>query len=94
MLGAADEALRAGNYNRANVILDSVERVLDYNGDFLDPLANNYRNIVRTLHARGYTAQQIDLRGSRAIVQASLQDTIHLRQILLTLNNSVWSFAQ
>ncbi len=94
MLGAADQALRAGNYNRANVILDSVERVLEYNGVFLDPLANNYLSIVRTLAASGYMAQQIDLRGSQAVVVANKSNTTRLQQLVLTLNNQTWTFSQ
>lgn len=94
MLGAADWALRAGNYNRANVILDSVERVLEYDGAFLDPLANNYLNIVRTLAASGYVAQQIDLRGSQAVVVAARAYTTRLQQLVLTLNDQTWILSQ
>lgn len=94
MLGAADRALRAGDYNRANVILESVERVLKYDGAFLDPLANSYLSIVRTLIANGYMAQQIDLRGSQAIVVANQSHSTRLRQLVLILNDQTWTFSQ
>ena len=45
MLQAADTALRTGDYNKANVLLDSVTRVLDNDGVFIDPLAASYLNL-------------------------------------------------
>ncbi len=42
MLITADEALRAADYSRANVILDSVENILDNNGMIIDPMATGY----------------------------------------------------
>ncbi len=53
MLQSADNALRKGDYNFANVVLDSVSRILDNGGVFIDPLAINYLNIVRAAAAEG-----------------------------------------
>ena len=39
MLVAADTAARAGDYSRANVILDSVENILENDGAIIDPMA-------------------------------------------------------
>ena len=47
MLTAADAALRAGDFARANVILDSVGHILDNGGSVIDPMATSYLNIVR-----------------------------------------------
>ena len=59
---SADLALRAGDYHRANVLLDSITRTLDNNGIFVDPIAINYRNVVRSATAAGYEVQQITLK--------------------------------
>lgn len=90
MLQAADTALRAGDYNRANVLLDSVTRVLDNDGVFIDPLAASHLNLVRLLSNQGYEVQTVSLEGDRAIVQANTLDTAVLTQLTLTLSGQNW----
>ncbi|MEW5985827.1 MAG: hypothetical protein AB1791_04255 [Chloroflexota bacterium] len=95
MLIAADKALRAGDYGRANVLLDSVERVLKYQGAFIDPLSLHYLNLTQTVARMGYQVQQIELDGGRAIVLANnppLDAT--LRQLTLFLNDQTWNLAR
>jgi hypothetical protein len=94
MLRDADDALRAGNYNRSNVILDSIERVLIHNGTFLDPLGNNYLSIVQELLNSGYQVQQIDLQGNQATAQVTLPNNPTLSNIRLVLNNQSWILTQ
>jgi hypothetical protein len=90
MLRAADTALRAGDYNKANVLLDSVTRVLDNDGVFIDPLAASYLNLVRLLSREGYEVQSVLLEGDRALVQANTVGTAALTQLTLTLSGQNW----
>lgn len=90
MLQAADAALREGGYNRANVLLDSVVRVLDNDGEFIDPLALNYLNVVRTATTMGYEAQKVTLAGIEARVLATRANTTNLAELDLVLNGQDW----
>ncbi len=90
MLASADLALRAADYSRANVLLDSVVRVLDNDGAFLDPLAINYLNIVRTIAAEGYEAQSVQLDGNRAEVVATKGSGVHLSKFNVALRGQAW----
>ncbi|MAT97666.1 MAG: hypothetical protein CL608_11025 [Anaerolineaceae bacterium] len=90
MLQAADTALRAGDYNKANVLLDSVIRVLDNDGIFIDPLAASHLNLVRLLNSEGYETQSVVLEGDRAFVEASTANTAVLTQLTLTLSGQNW----
>ena len=90
MLQAADTAVRSGDYNKANVLLDSITRVLDSDGVFVDPLAVSYLNLVRLLTSQGYEVQQVALDGDRAIVQVSAVNTAVLTQLNLTLSGQNW----
>jgi hypothetical protein len=92
MLVAADEAMRDGDYNRANIILESISRVMETEGAFIDPLAINYRNIVRKATAEGYEAQQILLNGSRAELTATKTNSTNLDTFRLKLQGQEWVF--
>ncbi len=90
MLQAADLALRAGDFNKANVLLDSVTRVLDNDGVFIDPLAASYLDLVRLLSKQGYEVHAVSLEGDRAVVQASAVNTAVLTQLTLVLSGQSW----
>jgi len=90
MLQAADVALRAGDYNKANVLLDSVTRVLDNDGVFIDPLAASYLNLVHSLTGQGYEVHQVRLSGDRAEVQVSGANTAVLTPLTLVLSGQNW----
>jgi hypothetical protein len=92
MLLAADDAMRGGDYNRANIILESITRVMETDGNFIDPLAINYRNIVRKADAEGYEAQQISLNGSRAELTATKKNSNNLDKFRLMLQGQEWVF--
>jgi hypothetical protein len=94
MLQSADTALQAGDYPRTNALLDSVVRILDNNGAFLDPLANAYLSIVRATAELGYEAQQITVDGNRATVWASRSERPDLIQLNLALSNQTWVLAR
>ncbi len=95
ILVSAGSALRQGDYGRANALLDSVVRVLNNNGAFLDPLALAYLDIVLTASDMGYEAQQIELIGNRATLLGSKSDDPSLVQIELTLGEGRrWTLAR
>jgi hypothetical protein len=90
LLASADEALRAGEFSRANVLLDSVTRVLDNDGVFLDPLAIHYLNIVHVAAAEGYEVQSIYLSGNRAEIVVTKGSNIFLSKRTLILRGQEW----
>ncbi len=90
MLLAVDRALRSGNLNHANVILDSIERALDNDGLFLDPLGINYSQIVDKLMDVGLEVHQVELDGNRAIVLVTEGRLISLRPVNMLLRNQTW----
>ncbi|MCB8917713.1 MAG: hypothetical protein H6666_07300 [Ardenticatenaceae bacterium] len=90
MLHAVNTALMTGNYNRANALLDSVERILNNDGQFIDPIAKSYREIVRKLTAVGYRVQSIELNGTEATVMVRNGVSLNLAQLSLVLRNQNW----
>lgn len=90
MLHATGSAIAEGRYTRARVLLDSINRVLDNEGQFGDPLANSYWDIVVAAAESGYEVQQVDLAGKQARVQASQSDTINLTELILVLGKQGW----
>ncbi len=90
MLQAASEELQAGNYNRTHAILDSVERVLNNDGLFQDPLALSYKNIVNLVTANDYQVQRINLSGDRAVVWGTYAHNNTLTKLTLTLDGQGW----
>lgn len=90
MLASTDDALRTGNYNRANVLLDSITRVLDNDGAFLDPLATNYLNIVRLAAAEGYEVQRVTLNGDQAELLVTKTNTTNLKRFSMVLRGQDW----
>lgn len=90
MLYAVDQAIRAGNYRGANVILDSVERALANDGLFQDPLGVQYQKIVQKLSGLGFEVHQIDMSGNRATVQATEGRRIYLTPLSMLLHGEAW----
>ncbi|MEM7117463.1 MAG: hypothetical protein AAF614_33835 [Chloroflexota bacterium] len=90
MFQAADAAWREGQYDRANIILNSIERVLDNDGAFIDPLATNYLNIVRKATDVGYDVQDITLEGTEAQLIVTLVNKDGLIPINMRLVNGDW----
>jgi hypothetical protein len=94
LLLSAHSALSAGEYERANALLDSVIRVLDNDGTFLDPLAGTYLDIVRTTSAMGYQVQQITVDGTAATTLVTRPNRVNVIQLDLVLQNNSWILAQ
>lgn len=90
MLGAVDRALMAGDHRRANVILDSVERVLDNGGQFVDPLSVHYHDLVTKLMDLGFEVHQVEMEGNQAIVQVTEGRRVTLRAVTMVLRNQAW----
>lgn len=94
MFVAADTALQSGDFNRANVLLDSITRTIENDGAFLDPLALNYLSIVRTVREIGYTPQTITIAANRATVMATPNNgQINLIELNLLLRGRRWVLA-
>lgn len=90
MLQSVNTALLAGNYTYANGLLDSIERGLDNNGLFLDPLSNNYWNIVEKLSSIGFRVQSVELAGNEATVQVYNGTSTSLTLLNLVFRNQDW----
>lgn len=90
MLQSVNTALLARDYRYANALLDSIERGLDNNGLFLDPLANNYWTIVEKLSSIGFRVQAIELAGGEASVQVYNGTSIILTPLDLIFRNQNW----
>ncbi len=92
MLISANASLWQGQVDQVNGLLDSVNRVLNNEGTFLDPLARSYLDIVRAVAAEGYVVQQIELDGNRATVTASRPGSVTNRSLDLAMNRDrTWS---
>lgn len=92
MLLAANELLWQGEYDRVNALLDSVNRVLNNDGTFLDPLARAYLDIVSAGTEEGYVVQHIDLNGSQATAVATKPGSVRNESLKLTMNSDrTWS---
>ena len=89
MLVAADTAARAGDYSRANVILDSVENILS-NGTVIDPMATSYLRIVRAAAEYGYELQAVELNGNTAQATATQAPDIRLKNLVMEMRGSSW----
>ncbi len=95
MLTSANEALIQGDYDQLNALLDSVGRVMNNNGRFLDPLAKSYLNVVQTTYDLGYEVQQVDVNGDQATVLAISVEELNARRLRFRLNQDRnWVLAQ
>lgn len=87
---SADKALRAGDYQRANILLDSITRTMDNNGIFVDPIGINYYNLVQGATAEGYEVQEITLNGDRAVVKATKPNSQIIHDLSWQLAGQNW----
>ncbi len=94
MLQATDTALREQEYRFANVLLDSISRVLENNGLFVDPLATQYLGVVQTAAANGYEAHQAYISGNSATVLATRGETAVLTTLQLSLQGRDWVLSE
>ena len=87
MLQTAGKELQDQDYDGMNALLSSVSRVIANGGDFIDPLARSYLEIVRSAEEMGYQVQQISLSGNKADVLARRPSRSQLVQLQLVLEN-------
>lgn len=90
MLQTANQSLRESDYNRANVMLDSIERVLQNDGAFIDPLAISYLDLVRTATKLGYEVHQAKLDANQAHLLVTTPASTTLISLTLTLRGDNW----
>lgn len=90
MLQAADMAVRANNYELANILLDSITRVLETGGNFIDPMSVSYLNIVRSAERLGFEVQQVELMGNDARVYVTSATKTTLNSLNFTLSRGTW----
>lgn len=93
LLIAADKALDAKDYSKAEQYLRAVNAVLDAGGDFAaDPtgLAADYLALTEAALAAGYDPQRISLEADRAIIVASRPA---MPSVLTEINWSRWNGA-
>lgn len=89
MLVAADSALRTQDYQRANVLINSVERVLE-TGSIIDPLAASYREIVQKADRAGYEVKRIEMNGNEAVVFATQAGRPQLIELSFSRTTNAW----
>jgi len=90
MLRSAYDAIAEADYNRANVILESIERFLKQENGTADPLVTNYQNIVHTVVAFGYEPQKVTLAGESAEVLATTATGNRLFNLGLSIQRGDW----
>ena len=92
MLESASHGLLTGDYERADNVIDSVNRVLSSGGQFIDPLAMNYRDVIRQLGRREYQPRRTVINGDRAEVTAVTKDSRVPQLVILRLHGNDWVF--
>jgi hypothetical protein len=93
MLQAAGEALRSGDFALAEATLDSVERVLDNGGHFVDPFSVNYWNVVQAATMLGYEVQSVTLTGDQAVILVAEEGELSLAELHFVLQGQEWVVA-
>ena len=94
MLTEADKALREENYQEADVLMDSVIRILDNEGVVVDPLAAIYQDIVDQSREQGYEVQRLLISGSEAIALATSPYTADLQSLRFIRETSGWQYVK
>ena len=89
MLASAEEALQATNFARANVLLDSIDRILATNS-FVDPLATSYWEIVVKATGLGYEIQTLDFEGDTAVALVNTANKPTLNPLQFKLKPLGW----
>lgn len=89
MLEASDLALRNTAYDTANVILSSVERVLE-SGTFVDPVAIAYYELTQTVAALGFELQKAEISENRAWVLAREPNTTRRLRLDMIRTTQGW----
>jgi hypothetical protein len=89
MLLSANQSLLLGDLSRSNALLDSVDRVINNEGRFLDPLARAYWNIVTTVSEMGFEIQQLTVSGNEATGLVKRPDESAMTKLQLVLRDDL-----
>lgn len=90
ILHSAETALMEQEFMRANVLLDSVERILAEDGAFNDPLSSAYMDIVQVATNFGYEVQNIDLQGDNATALVTTASGFYLQNLDFERRRGDW----
>jgi len=95
MLQAANDALEDGEYEKVNALIVSVGRVINNDGQFLDPLAKSYLDISRAASEEGFEVQQVTIDNRQAEVVVKVPGKAPLRELKFRLNQGrEWVLSQ
>ncbi|MDJ0752946.1 MAG: hypothetical protein QNJ45_05470 [Ardenticatenaceae bacterium] len=94
MLTEADNALQANNFQKSELLINTVERVIINDGLFVDPLAQSYRDIVATSLDWGFEPHRITIEGNTATVLVTNPFSAQLFPIDFFQNGPIWVLVQ
>lgn len=94
MLTEADFALQAQNFQQVDVLLSSVERILDNDGLLVDPLSQAYKDIVFRSREQGYEVQYIEMVGSEATAFVTNPYTPNILTLRFIRDPGGWQYIQ
>ena len=94
MLTEAEILLRSGNFRQAEVLMGSIERALDNQNNFIDPLGATYNEIVLEAYDRGYEIQRILLDGQSAIAVYTINNQSTLYTLEYARQGTGWVVVQ
>ena len=94
MLTEAEILLRSGNFQQAEVLMGSIERALDNQNNFIDPLGATYNDITLEVYNRGFEVQRILLDGKNAIAVYTTGNNSVLKTIEFTREREDWVVVQ
>ena len=88
MIANAQKAIVAGEYERAEMLVEEIRGVLE-SGEFISPLAYEYASIVRTLSEEGYEGVSLELQEDEAQAQVTRQAPL-VEEVTLQKVNGQW----
>ncbi|MEM7800376.1 MAG: hypothetical protein AAF633_14370 [Chloroflexota bacterium] len=94
MLTEADFALQAQDFQQVEVLLSSVERVLNNDGLLVDPLSQAYKDIVMRSKEQGYEVQYIEMVGSEATAFVTNPYTPNILTLRFIRDPGGWQYIQ
>ncbi|MEM9776649.1 MAG: hypothetical protein AAF902_18870 [Chloroflexota bacterium] len=94
MLTEAEILLRSGNFRQAEVLMGSIERALDNQNNFIDPLGATYNEITLQAYDRGYEVQRVLLDGQNATAVYTIDNGSQLYTLKFARERENWVVVQ
>lgn len=94
MLTEAEILLRSGNFRQAEVLMGSIERALDNQNNFIDPLGATYNEITLQAYDRGYEVQRVLLDGQNATAVYTINNGSQLYTLKFARERENWVVVQ